>query len=89
MRQWVRPIWVIAWIVFLTLPVGLFFAQAGTPLNGDWFAGLYVAFVELFGERSARWVFCALWLALNLALFWRLVLSKKRYDPGDPADLDD
>jgi hypothetical protein len=88
-RLWVRLIWVIAGILFLTIPIGFFFAADGAQLQGDWLGGLYAAFVELLGERGARWVFCGLWLIFNIALFWRFVLSKSRYEPGDPVDLDD
>ena len=88
MRNWIRPIVVIAWIVFLTLPIG--FLLGGASLGGDWFSGIYTALEDLFGERSGKWAFCGLWLVLNVVLFWRLVLSNTRHDDlGDPPNLDD
>jgi hypothetical protein len=89
MRKALWPIWILAWLIFLTLPIGFLLARSGTPLDGDWFGGLYTACVELFGEPGARWIFSALWLALNGLLFWRFVLSKRRHELDPPMDADD
>lgn len=88
-RRWLYLIWGVAWVIFLSLPIAFLFSKAGTPLSCDWLSGLYAAFVEVLGEQNARWGFCGLWVAGNAALFWRLVISKRRHDLGDPVDLDD
>ena len=89
MRRLAWPVLVVIWIVFLTLPIGFLFAAPNMLLNNDGLAGIYIAFSELLGERTARWVFCGLWLAINVLVFWRVTLSKKRHELGPSADLDD
>ena len=89
MHQFVRPVIVIAWLIFLVTPVAYFFAPAGQLPHDDQLFGLYIAFEQLLGEHSARWVFGGLWIAINAALFWRFVLSKKSGEVGDSLDLHD
>jgi hypothetical protein len=88
MHRFLLPVMAIAWLVFLVGPIAFFFAPPGAPPD-DQLAGVYTAFVQLLGEPPARWIFSGLWLAMNGALFWRLALSKKRYETGDPPDLAD
>lgn len=68
-RRWPYLVWGVAWAIFLSLPIAFLFSNAGAPPSGDWLYGLYTALVEALGEQSARWGFCGVWVAGNLAMF--------------------
>ncbi len=87
MRRVAPAVLIVAWIVFLTLPLGFLFGAPGASSSRP--LGLYASFVELIGQRPARWLFCGLWLAINGVLFWRVVLSKRRRAIGPSVDLHD
>jgi hypothetical protein len=89
MRRLAPAILVVAWIVFLTLPIAFLLGVTAASLDRDGLAGVYVALMELIGERRAKWLFSGLWLAMNVVVFWRVMLSKKRHDLGPSVDLDD
>ena len=88
MRRLVAPVAILAWLIFLIGPIGLLFAPSSAIEDG-WLTGLPTAFVELLGDRWGRWVFSGLWITMNAALAWRLVVSKKPYDPGPSLDAHD
>jgi hypothetical protein len=86
--RFARPILIVAWLIFLTGPLVFLFAHPAPSASLDWFAGIYTAFTELFGEQIGRWVFCGSWLALNALVFWRVMLSKPEKDVRPDVDLD-
>jgi hypothetical protein len=87
--KWLVIVWMVLWVVFLSLPVIYLIGRGKVPLVGDWLSGLDQAFVSLFGERFGRWIFGGLWFVLSAVLCWRLAISKKRFDLGDPVDVHD
>lgn len=87
MRRFAPVVLIVAWIAFLTLPLGFLFGASGASSSRP--LGLYVSFVELMGERPARWLFCGLWIVINGVLFWRVMLSKRRREIGPSVDLHD
>jgi hypothetical protein len=89
MHRIARPVIVIAWLIFLVGPLAFVFAPAGELSRNDELFGLYMALQEVLGEHSARWIFGALWLAMNAALFWRYVLTKKSPDINNSLELHD
>lgn len=89
MRRLAPVILVAAWILFLVLPIAFSLGAPAALLDREGFPGVYAALNQLIGDWPSRWLLSGLWLALNVALFWRVILGRKRYDPGPPVDLDD
>lgn len=87
-RRFVVPVVVVSWLMFLVAPVAWLFAPPAT-VDQAWRTGLPEAFVELLGERWGRWAFSGIWIALNAAVAWRLLISKAPHDVGPSLDLDD
>jgi hypothetical protein len=73
------------WAVFLALPIAFFFAKPGASPSIGPLGDLYSAGVVLFGELGFRAIFCLVWFALELSLFWRFVLSRRPTD-ATPVD---
>jgi hypothetical protein len=78
MRRALVPFIVVAWVVFLTGPIAFLYSGYYTPSELAWVNGIYIALIQIVGEPAARLIFGGLWLTLNAALFWRLVLSRHR-----------
>lgn len=72
--------WGVFWFVSFALPIAFFLSKPGAWLPPGPLSNIYSITASAFGEGVVRVVFCGLWLALDCALFWRLVLSKKKAD---------
>jgi hypothetical protein len=68
------------------LPILFAFARPGSIPGSDPLAQLYQPLVTLFGERAARFTFCSIWLAIDAALVWWLVIRKHRDIDAPPVD---
>jgi H+/Cl- antiporter ClcA len=85
-----RFLWVVVWGVFLAMPIVFLFAASGADLGADPLGGLYRTMVTVLGEKLARIVFVALWLAFGIVLFRRRRPKEKGADDDAPyADLHD
>ena len=72
----------------LGMPVVAFVSKSDALLGVDPLVQLYAAASDLIGELPARALFCGIWLAFGLALFWRIEIRKET-DDAPPADLHD
>jgi hypothetical protein len=64
--------------MFLAAPLVFLFSRSGASLGNDSMGQLYSSAVTLLGEWLARLLFCAVWLAADAALVWRMFLSKTK-----------
>lgn len=76
--------WSTVWLVVFSLPFIFFFADPNASPSKifgrgwKWVGGLYQACVELLGPEFGRGIFCAMWLALDVAIFYAIMLVAKR-----------
>ena len=70
----------------LAAPLVFLFARSGSTLGSEPMGQLYSSAVTLLGEWPARFVFCAIWLAADAALVWRLFLSKRKDNDVTPIE---
>lgn len=71
----------VFWLVAFGLPVIFLFADVGAKLPDGELVRIYTAAIQVMGESGARVFFCMAWLALDIALFWRLKISKRAIEP--------
>jgi hypothetical protein len=83
LRRWFPA---LASIAAIGVPVLFAFARPGSVPGSDALFQLYQPMMTLFGERAARFVFCSLWLAIDAALIWWLVIRKHRDIDAPPVD---
>jgi len=70
----------------IAAPLLFLFAAPGSTLGDGPMSALYKSLVTLLEERSARFLFCAVWLGFDAALVWRLFFSKHRGDDSGPIE---
>ena len=70
----------------LALPLLFLFARPGAVPGSGALFDLYSPVVTFIGEKAGRFVFCALWLALDAALVWRFFLSKRKDTDTSPIE---
>jgi hypothetical protein len=72
--------------VAIVMPLLFLFAGPGALPGTSDLRDLYVSLVTLVGERHGRVLFCSVWLAVDGALVWRLLLCKEEDDSVPPID---
>ena len=80
-----KSLLVLFWLLTFGLPLALLFAKPGIGPPGGALVNLYSSAMSLFGEPTARLLFCIGWLAVDALLFWRFVLSRRPID-ATPID---
>lgn len=77
------------WLIAFALPIVFVVADSGAKLPDGELVRIYTAAIRVMGESGARVFFCISWLAIDVVLFWRFVLSKRSIEPppeGWPND---
>lgn len=82
----IRIVVAIVCFCLLAMPLLFLFARPGAAPGNDEFSWIYSTLKKLFGEGLARLTFCGLWLALDAALVWRLLRSKRKDNDMSPID---
>jgi hypothetical protein len=77
---------ILLWFTVFTLPIAFYYAKLSALLPAGPLSNLYQPCIVLLGEPLARLVFCGLWFAMDAALFWRVVFSKRKHEESTPIE---